>query len=140
MSSDSGPAVPNVTINMAAEPQSDQERKIADSAAKLLEKAPEHLTQLQEYKGCEKYIRTVRISFSLFSVIHFGRVGPFLIFLSSRLRTASHFVPILVPSNDSLCVSANLLSYFDIALLGRENFRCVSLPLHLCLSAWRLES
>lgn len=58
LSSDSGPAVPNVAINMAAEPQSDQERKIADSAAKLLEKAPEHLQQLQEYKGCEKYIRT----------------------------------------------------------------------------------
>lgn len=68
LSSDSGPAVPNVAINMAAEPQSDQERKIADSAAKLLEKAPEHLQQLQEYKGCEKYIRTVRFwPFILFS-------------------------------------------------------------------------
>jgi hypothetical protein len=82
LSSDSGPAVPNVAINMAAEPQSDQERKIADSAAKLLDKAADHLQQLQEYKGCEKYIRTVRIFISRLHIPSSSSPRQFLIFLS----------------------------------------------------------
>jgi hypothetical protein len=59
LSSDSGPAVPNIVLNLDATPNSDQDRRIIDSLAKHLEKTDTLLSALQGYKGCEKYIRTV---------------------------------------------------------------------------------
>jgi len=53
----SGPKVPLITLNLGAEPVSDEERKIFDKFAAALTKCPDLLNLLLNYSGCEEFIR-----------------------------------------------------------------------------------
>jgi len=74
----SGPKVPQITLNLGAEPVSDgmhritlylthsndfyaEERKIFDKFAAALTKCPDLLNLLLNYTGCEEFIRAVRV-------------------------------------------------------------------------------